>query len=234
MRVFFFALFAFFAVQSLVSRASAQGKPAPAPAPRAPSVPRIDLSVGAGLIGSTSLGDADADLRGRTGAPLQLFATSSRLGSSVPVEVRLGVRLTPRYTFEIRGGWARPEIQTSITGDVESAPAVTVAEQVDLYSLDVGLLVMLNRSGPRAIAPFLSGSVGYAGAVHEGLTLLETGLTYRGGGGIKFPLAVRDRARIKTIGVRADGAVIFMRDGLVSGFGTTHQVAGSGSFYLAF
>jgi hypothetical protein len=235
-RLFFavIALFAAFAVPSFVSSAAAQGKPAPAPAPRGPSVPRIDLSVGVGFIGSSGLGDANADLRGRSGAPLQLFATSSRLGSSYPLEVRLGYRLTPRYTLEMRGSWSRPELQTSIAGDFESAPGVTVAEQVDLYSLDLGLLVMFNRPGARAITPFLSGGVGYTGAVHEGLTLLENGVTYRGGGGIKYPLAVRSGARFKTIGVRVDGALIFMSGGLADGFGTTHQVAGSGSLYLTF
>ena len=221
-------------VLCLASVTAAQTKPAAAPAPRGPSVPRIDLSVGGGFIGGSGLGDANADLRARSSAPLQLFATSSRLGSSYPLEVRLGYRLTPRYMLEMRGSWSRPEFQTSITGDFESAPAVTVAEKVDLYTLDLGLLVMFNRPGPRAMTPFLSGGVGYAGAVHEGLTLLENGVTYRGGGGIRFPLAVRNRARFKTIGVRLDGALIFMSGGLASGFGTTYQAAGTGSLYLPF
>ena len=223
-----FALFAIFAVP-----AAAQTRP-PAPAQRGPSIPRIDLSVGTGFIGGSGLGDANADLRGRSSAPLQLFASSSRLGSSYPLEVRLGYRLTPRYTLEMRGSWSRPELQTSITGDFESAPAATVAEQVDLYTLDLGLLVTFNRPGARAMMPFLSGGVGYAGAVHEGLTLLENGVIYRGGGGIKYPMAVRNRARFKTIGVRVDGALIFMSGGLADGFGTTYQAAGTGALYLTF
>ena len=238
MRVLFFAVFAVFfvafVVPPLVSSAAAQRKPAPAPAPRGPSVPRIDLSVGAGFISGGGLGDADANLRGRGGAPLQLFATSSRLGGSPPLEVRLGYRISPRYTLEMRGAWSRPEIRTSISGDVEGAPALTVAEKVDLYSLDLGILVMFNRRQPRAVTPFVSAGAGYAGAVHEGLTLLENGFTYRAGGGIKYPLALRNRAWIKAIGVRADGTLIFMSGGLASGFGTTHQVAGSGSLYLTF
>ena len=229
-----FAIFASFAVPSLVSVAGAQTKRPPPPAPRGPSVPRIYLAVGTGFIGGSGLGDATADLRGRSGAPLQLFATSSRLGGSLPLEVRLGYRLSPRYTLEMRGAWSRPEIQTAIAGDVEGAPALTVAERVDLYSLDLGILVTFNRPQPRAMTPFISAGAGYAGAVHEGLTLLESGLTYRGGGGIKYPLAVRTRARIKAIGVRADGALLFMSGGLASGFGTTHQLAGSVSLYLTF
>ena len=232
MRGFLFVFFDLFTC--FVVSAAAQTKPVPTPAPRAPSVPRIDLSIGSGFISGSDLGDAKADLRGRTGGPLQLFATSSRLGGSLPLEVRLGYRLSPRYALEMRGAWSRPEIQTSITGDVEGAPALTVAEKVDLYSLDLGILVIFNRPQPRALTPFISAGAGYAGAVHEGLTLLENGFTYRGGGGIKYPLALRDRARIKAIGVRADGTLIFMSGGLASGFGTTHQVAGSGSLYLTF
>lgn len=231
MRVFVFVFFDLFVC--FVASAGAQTKPAPS-APRGPSVPRIDLSIGAGFIGGSDLGDAGAELRGRSGAPFQLFATSSRLGSSLPLDVRLGYRISPRYALEMRGAWSQPEIQTSIAGDVEGAPALTVAEKVDLYSLDLGILVMFNRRQPRALTPFISAGAGYAGAVHEGLTLLESGFTYRGGGGIKFPLALRNRARIKAIGVRADGTLIFMSGGLASGFGTTHQVAGSGSLYLTF
>ena len=229
-----FAVFASFAVTSLVSVAGAQTKRPPAPAPRGPSVPRIDLSIGAGFISGSGLGDANADLRGRSGAPLQLFAASSRIGASLPLEVRLGYRISSRYTLEMRGAWSRPEIQASIAGDFEGAPALTVAEHVDLYSLDLGILVMFNRPRPRALTPFISAGAGYAAAVHEGLTLLENGFTYRGGGGIKYPLAVRTRARIKAIGVRADGALLFMSGGLASGFGTTHQLAGSVSLYLTF
>ena len=232
--IFFAVFFVAFVVPSLVSSAAAQSTPAPAPAPRGPSVPRIDLSVGAGFISGSGLGDADADLRGRSGSPLQLFATSSRLGGSPPLEVRLGYRINPRYTLEMRGGWSQPEIQTSVSGDVEGAPALTVAEKVDLYSLDLGILVMFNRRQPRAVTPFVSAGAGYAGAVHEGLTLLENGFTYRAGGGMKYPLALRNRAWIKAIGVRADGTLIFLSGGLASGFGTTHQVAGSGSLYLTF
>ena len=216
------------------SVAGAQTTRPSAQAPRGPSVPRIDLSIGTGFISGSGLGDANADLRGRSGAPFQLFATSSRLGGSPPLEVRLGYRIGPRYALEMRGAWSRPEIQTSIAGDVEGAPALTVADKVDLYSLDLGILVMFNRPQPRAVTPFISAGAGYVGAVHEGLTLLESGFTYRGGGGIKYPLALRNRARIKGIGVRADGTLLFMSGGLASGFGTTHQVAGSGSLYLTF
>lgn len=211
---------------------SAQTKP-PAP-PRAPAGPRFEISVGAGFLGGGSLGDADADLRGRSGAPFDFFNTSSRLAGSVPIEARLGFLVGPRSAIEVRGAWARPDLQTSVTGDVEGAPPITVAERVDLYSIDVGLFVAFKTARPRTLMPFVSGGAGYVGAVHEGLTLLENGVVYRGGGGFKYPLAVGRRGRLKGVGVRVDGALVVMTGGVTTGSGATRQVAGTGSLYMTF
>jgi hypothetical protein len=216
----------------MAASATAQTK-SPTP-PRAPAGPRVDLSVGAGFLGGSGLGDADADLRGRGGQALELFSTTSRLGASVPLEVRVGFPFGSRYAIELRGIWARPEIQTTIGGDFEGAPGVTVAERINLYGIEAGLLVAFAQSRPRTLVPFLSGGAGVAGAVHEGLTLLETGVSYRGGGGLKYPLAMRTRGRLKTIGIRTDAALVVMTGGVATGSGATRQVTASGSFYLTF
>jgi hypothetical protein len=194
----------------------------------------LELSVGGGFLGGSSLGSADADLRGRSGQPFQLFETSSRIGRSVPLDVRLGFLLGPRYVFEIRGAWSRPEVQTSISADVEGAPAATLVERVDQYCLEFALLMNLGEVRPRSFRPFISGGAGYVGAVHEGLTLLENGISYRGGGGFKYPLVVQRSGRIKGLGVRADAALVVMTSGLATGSGATRQVATSGSVYLSF
>ena len=224
-----FALCASFAVPAI-----AQTTRPPARSPRGPSVPRLTISVGSGFVSGSGLESADADLRGRSGEPFQLFTTTSRIGGSLPLEARLGWRLSPRYTLEIRGAWARPELQTSIAADVEGAPPVAVAERVDLYSMDLSVVRFFPRSRPRALTPFVSAGAGYVGAVHEGLTLLENGFSYRGGGGIKYPLALRSRGRLNEIGVRADGALVIMNGGLVTGSGPTPQIVASGALYLTF
>lgn len=216
----------------LVAPVSAQTRP-PA-ASRAPAGPRLDLSVGAGFLGSGGLGDAGADLRGRSGQPLELFTTRSRLSASVPLEVRVGFPLGSRHAIEVRGVWATPEIETTIGDDFEGAGGVTVAERLNLYAVDAGIVVAFARARPRTLAPFLSAGAGIAGAVHEGLTLLETGAIYRGGGGVKYPIAMRTTGRVKAIGVRTDAALIFMTGGVASGSGATRQVTVSGSLYLTF
>lgn len=194
----------------------------------------MEVSVGAGFLGASRLGTADADLRGRSNQPFQLFDTSSRISVSVPLEVRLAFLLGPRYVFEIRGAWSRPELETSVTGDVEGAPALTLVERVDQYSLDFALLVNLRPVRPRRLVPFVTGGAGYAGAVHEGLTLLENGISFRGGGGFKYPLVTGRRGLVKGLGIRADAALIVITGGLAGDGDSTRQAATSGSLYLGF
>ena len=200
---------------------------------RAKSPPRIDLSVSSGIAVGDDLGTADADLRSRSGSALRLFGTSSELSSAVPIEVRLGFTLTPRYTLEIRGGYARPELRTSITDDFEGAPALTVTERVDEYTID-GLLLIALRQRPRGVVPFLSAGAGFGWNVHEGLTLAEHGFSYRGGGGVKVPLSVGDRGWVRGVGVRADGGVAVFTGGLSLAEAASVRVVATGGVYLLF
>lgn len=192
------------------------------------------MSIGAGVLGGSSLGDVDANLRTRSGQPFELFTTSTRFAASVPIEGRLTFPLGPRYSLEVRGAWARPELRTEIAGDVEGATPQIVAERVSLYSLDAGLLVALRPARPRALMPFISGGAGYVGAVHEGLTLLENGVVYRGGGGFRYPMAVGTPGRLKGYGLRADAGLAVMTGGVTTGSRATRQVSASGSLYLTF
>ena len=200
---------------------------------RAKSPPRIDLSVSSGIAVGDDLGTADADLRSRSGSALRLFGTSSELSSAVPIEVRLGFTLTPRYTLEIRGGYARPELRTSITDDFEGAPALTVTERVDEYTID-GLLLIALRQRPRGVVPFLSAGAGFGWNVHEGLTLAEHGFSYRGGGGVKVPLSVRDRGWVRGVGVRADGGVAVFSGGRSLAEAASVRGVATGGVYLLF
>ena len=211
---------------------AAQSKPAPAP--RDPLAPGFELSVGAGFLSGSDLADADADLRNSTGGEFRLFATSSRIGSSFPLEARIGFPLGLRYVFEVRGAWSRPELETTVNGDAEGVPAVSLAETTNQYSIDVGVLVYFNRQRQRTVTPFVSGAVGYVATVHEGLTLLEHGISVRGGGGVKFPLASGRKGRISGYGLRADATLVVMTNGVTSESGATTQVATSGSLYLTF
>ena len=216
----------------LVAVAAAQVKPAATKRP--PSGPRFDVSIGGGFLSGSSLGDGAADLRTRGGQPFELFTTETRIAASVPIEGRLTFLLGSRYALEVRGAWARPEVRTSITDDVEDAAPQIVAERVSLYSLDAGLLVAFKPNRAGVVAPFLSGGAGYIGAVHEGLTLLENGVLYRGGGGFRYPIAMRTQGRLKGYGVRADAGLVMLTGGIADGTGATRQMTASGSLFLTF
>jgi hypothetical protein len=202
---------------------------------RLPSSPRIELAVSSGIVTGTDLDDANADLRNRSGDPLRLFTTSSEVSSSIPIEVRLGYGLTRRSSIEIRGGFARPELRTAISGDLEDAPGLTVVERVDQYTLDGSFVFTLREPRPGALIPFVSAGAGYGWLVHEGLTLLEHGLSYRGGAGLKVPLtAVRQKGWVRGVGIRADSALVVSTGGLSLGSDPSWNIAATGGVYFLF
>jgi len=201
---------------------------------RRPSVPRVEASFGVGFSSGSDLGERDATLLDRNGAPYLLFATSSQLTSSVPIEGRLGYAITPRYAIEARGVWSRPELRTSISQDVEGAPPVVASERIDQYQLEGSFVVMLDRLRFHGVAPFASGGVGWVGQVHEEYTLIEHGISYRGGGGLKYRLSSRDRGFVRGVGIRADAGFVVMTKGIESDGGASHRAEVSGSIYLVF
>jgi hypothetical protein len=222
------ALSAFFPL--LAVTAEAQPRPTAA---RTPPVgpPRFEVSFGAGIVSRSDLGDANADLRGRDGASYRLFATSSRFAVSVPIEARIGMSVTRRWAIEGRATFSRPELETSISGDVEGAAALTVAERLDRYVVDGAVVVALGDG--RGATPFLAGGAGWVRQVHEGLTLIEDGAAVRGGGGVKYPLVVRNRGAIRGLGFRADGALVVLSKKAALG-GIRRQIEASGAVYLMF
>lgn len=209
-----------------VTSVSAQTRPA--------RPPRLDLAVGSGIVGGAGLGQSNADLRGRSGEPVGLFETSSRVAMSVPLEVRVGYEPSPRYGLEMRAGYTRPELRTDITGDVEGAPALTAIERVHQYVLDGGIVVPLTRARARAAGPFLSAGAGYGWIVHEGLALLEHGVTFRGGGGARYPLVTRNRGFIRGLGIRGDAAFVVMTGGAALGDGASRHLTATASVYVRF
>lgn len=210
---------------AFVSSASAQA--------RTPGPP-IEASFGVGLATGSDLGSANANLRGRADAPFLLFATSSRFGSSIPLEARLTFPFTRRYAIEGRAAFLRPELQTLVSQDVEGAPPLTVSETVDQFHLDGTFVVTLDELQLRGFVPFVSGGAGYVGQVHEGYTLIEHGVSYRGGGGVKYLLGSRNRGFIRGVGIRVDAALVFLTEGVEADGGTSSHFEAAGGVYLRF
>jgi hypothetical protein len=199
---------------------------------------RIEATVGGLWLGGATLGDSAAGLRAnRTGtpAPFTLFTTESRFGSAPGLDVRAGYGLTRTIAVEFGLLYSRPELRTSIGNDVENAPSSTVSEQVEQYFIDGSVLLLLDRFAPGdRTVPFVAGGAGYLRQLHEGLTVVENGQVYHVGGGLKHWFALRDSGFVRGAGVRVDGRLYFLRDGIEIQDRTRSHGTISGSFFVTF
>lgn len=225
------------AVSAVPARGQTPGRTLAQAAPPDRPVRRIEVSAGSGLFGGSALGTADANLRANdtTVRPFRLFSSDSRFGAAPLVEVRGGFSFNRRFGTEAVFVFARPELRTSVSGDVEGVPALTIVERVDQYSVEGSLVIMFDELGlGRRTVPFVATGVGYVRQLHEGLTLIEQGHSFHLGGGLKHWLTVRDRGRIRAAGVRADARLYLMARGVSFEDGPRPLGAISGSFFVAF
>ena len=200
-------------------------------------VRRVEIDAGGGMLGGAGLGSADANLRANDPArrPSRLFSTGSRVASAPTFHVRVGLAFNRRIGVE--GGLmvSRPDIRTSISADVEDAPPITIAERVDQYVIDAGVVVMLLdlRLGGQTL-PFVTAGAGYLRQLHEGRTLVEQGRVYHVGGGVKHWLLARDQGFISAAGVRADARLYLMSGGIAFEDRPRPHAAISGSVFVTF
>lgn len=200
-------------------------------------VRRVEVDAGGGILRGADLGSADANLRASDPArrPLRLFSTGSRFASAPTFHVRAGFAFNRRIGVE--GGLmvSHPDLRTSISADAEDAPAITIAERIDQYGIDAGVVVMLSELslGGRTV-PFVAAGAGYLRQLHEGQTLVEQGHAYHAGGGVKHWLLSRDRGFISAAGVRADARVYLMSGGIAFEDRLRPHVAISGSVFVTF
>jgi hypothetical protein len=119
--------------------------------------------------------------------------------------------------------------------DLEGAPAITVAERIDQYGVDAGVVFMVHELGigDRTL-PFVTAGVGYLRQLHEGQTVVEQGHFYHAGGGIKHWLVARNAGLVRGAGLRADARMLFMAGGISFDDGPRTHAAISGSVFLTF
>ena len=191
--------------------------------------PRVEIGGGGGLAGGLDLGARDANLRSNSVAntPFRLFSTGTALNPAAAVEVRLGYRLTRRLTVEGSLGVARPTLTSSLSADVENAPPVEASETLTEYVIEGGGLWQLSTNTRRRWTPFVSGGGGVTRHVHEGRTLIESGVDGYAGGGLLY----RWRPRA---GLRLDGRVRFLSGGIADGQGVLPRGALTGSVFVTF
>jgi hypothetical protein len=186
------------------------------------------------VLAGAALGSDDANLRTPDGSDLRMFAAESRFGAARMLEARAAFALTRRYAVEVRFAVSHPELLTKVTADVEGAPDIALAERVDQYVVDAAILVTLDRVRTGTIVPFASAGAGYLRQLHEGLTLIEEGIAFHLGGGIKHPFVSRDRGRLKAVGVRGDVRLYLLAGGISVRDRPRPHIAAAGSLYVGF
>jgi hypothetical protein len=199
-----------------------------------PPLHRVEAAFSAGWLAGTTLGAADANLRTRTGNDYLLFSTDSRFGGAPMLEARASYALTRRYTVEARAGFSRPELRTTISGDVEGAPGIDVTERIDQYTFEGALIVMLPGLRFASLEPFASGGAGYLRQLHEGQTLVEEGVVYHVGGGVKHALFARQQGLLKAAGFRGDLRWYVLTGGIDLDAGSRQHLAAIGGFFVTF
>jgi hypothetical protein len=193
---------------------------------------RLQVGVGVGWLGGAALGEQPADLRAASGGPYRLFESENDLSSTSAFETRVGIALTPRYQIEGRAAISRPELRATVSSDAEATGSFTIAESLDQYVFDGGVVIRFAEWAGMGLTPFASAGAGYVRQLHEGQALVETGHLFYVGGGFTHPLFSRPQGLIRAAGVRADVRLnVFY---LELDEGSRSQGSVSGSFVLMF
>jgi hypothetical protein len=168
---------------------------------------RFEVSGGGVLVGGYGLGDRKAELTPNTGSSgFDLFTTDNEVRQAFGVQARIGFVVTPAIVVEGGLRVTRPVYQARVSGDAENAADITVEETLSQYVFD-GSVVWQFSPGGRAV-PFVFGGAGYLRELHEEDALVEEGVEYHAGVGLKWWFG-QGRRRF---GLRGEGG-ISIRDG---------------------
>ena len=198
---------------------------------------RLEFAGGIVWAGGQSLGSQEANLTTGTGSTFRLFSSTSDLLGAAGFEGRVAVRVTRTVDASVSMSYAKPELRTRVTNDLENSAGATVSESVQQYLVGGGIdwYVASRRSGAR-IRPFIGGGAAYLRQLHEGATLVATGMSYDAGGGIKLLLAsrTRPRQRLSAAGVRLDARMIVRIKGITFDGRRSIAPAAAASMFVRF
>ncbi len=197
--------------------------------------PRFNAGVGVLWNGRQPVGDKAATETTATGGTSTLFNTSSDLAGAAGVAGRIGVRLTRSLVAEVEAAYLKPQLRIAISGDSESAAAVTAAETIQQFTVGGGVLWYLpGREWSPRFAPFATAGGGYLRQLHEQNTLLETGRYYQFGGGVSTLLVAGRHFHLAGVGVRADVRALIRSKGVAFDGGSKASPAAGASVFVRF
>jgi len=184
---------------------------------------RYEVAVGVAWVAPVTFGDSDATLTAASGGRYRLFSTSTELGSTPALNMRIGRRLTRTVQVDLTGSYSTPSLETTISNDVEGAAPAVASEPISQSTLGGAVTLFLPRWRIRKqILPFVTGGGAYLVQLHEGRTLAQKGGAYHAGFGVTIPLVTHGSGRrVKQFGIRTD-ARFFVRAGGVTLDGQAH------------
>ena len=138
--------------------------------------------------------------------PLELFSADSEISKGFGLQATVGYYLTSAWSVEGSVQIARPKLDVRLSNDFESAPDIVASESITSY-LFTGSVLYHFGSG-KGLKPFVIGGAGHVRDLHGGNEVVESGVEYHGGGGVKSWFGSGRRK----FGVRAE-FLVSVRDG---------------------
>jgi hypothetical protein len=193
----------------------------------------LEIGVGVSWIGGVNLGSANANETSPTLQPIAIFTTSTTFGGAPAIDGRVGWRVARTLTAEAEASAARPQLRIAVANDVEGAPAATIADRVEQFTIG-GALRWRLPFGSERVAPFLAAGGGFLRQLHENATLAQSGRYYALGGGVAMRLSSRMNTRMSALGVRVDARAIVRARGVAFDDSPRAAPAAGASLFVRF
>jgi hypothetical protein len=153
-----------------------------------PTAGSWEFTGGIVYVGGFDVGNLAAELTPNIGATgdVTLFETDSRVKPAAGLLAKIGIFLTPAFAVEGGLRYTRPVFETDVSDDFENAEDLTATETLSQYLFDATAVWHFRGSGTGRTMPFVYGGGGYWRELHEGNALVDDGLEFHGGGGVKW------------------------------------------------
>jgi hypothetical protein len=177
--------------------------------------PKVELSLGAIAAGATSAGTTTAQLIDSSGQPVTLFEAEHRTTWAAGLEAGVGFRVSPRWSIDLSGSWARPDLQTRISDDVEDAPPVTATLGMHRFTVAVGATRVVARRG--RLAPYVRVAAAWVRELTVDRALVDDGVAADVGSGLKYWVREAQSGWLGHVALRADVRLTVRRGGITLG-----------------
>jgi hypothetical protein len=172
-----------------------------------------EFDLGMSFLPPVSMGSPNINFTAPSGAPFAVAHTASGTGASFGLEVRIGLRVRQRMSFEMAGAWSHVSFQTSVTSDVEASP-ITVSIGASRFAVGGATLFRLSSRGRKEV--FALATASWMREVSQLSTsgLYADGAIVDGGLGVKLWFREQGKGRVKRVGLRIEGRAGMRTGGL--------------------